>query len=413
MGLFAGPGILRRGIIAVLAIVVAWQSYQFALVPNLRMVDPNAAIARNPGDPVALSKIVNKRIETAGSYQSNDDDLREAYRSLVNHPLSRASLRIIGMNADMEGDSATALQAMELSHRISRRDTFAQIWLLERAAAVDDFDGILEHTHASLSVTPELGVVLKPTLLAAIQYAEVRDVIQRYMVLNSRMRLSARWTLNFLGWASREGRIEDLLSLSLPVAQNLSGEEYRDPMARIIYRLAANGEWNEAMRLAEATWGNFDAVKFGKVEPSEATSDPRLGLLSWELAATGGIQAHLVPNGGFEVSLQPLSVGKIAQRSFPVSGGHTYTLRQRPDFHGGERVFMAWQADCISSDGAAAKRIWEQTVPVSQDPISYRSQIELPTECNLLELTLAGSGPDGQTAALLTVNEFDLFKAGN
>lgn len=385
-------------VIALVALIAAWQSYQFAVTVNLRLADPEAALQRQPDDAFALAKVVKNKSRAAEEYVSDAADTSAAIQSLVKTPLSRSSLRIIGMNSAAAGEAQTAFAAMSLADRVSRRDTTAQIWLLERAAASDNFDAILRHYDAAMSVSPELGPILLPIMVDALQYRQVREGMRTYVLRQ------ARWMPGFLSLASRDASLDNLVDLMRPVAGALSGEEYEPSVAQIIYRLAANSGEDAAMELAEAVWGDFDAEKFSDSSPSEATLDRRLGLLAWELGEDSGIQSRLNVNGAIEITMRPLSRGVVVRRHFPVEGGQTYNLMQRVNFKGEGGARLAWRGDCVTNSGS--ERIWEQALPTSMDAVTYRSEIAIPSQCNILALSLTGNGADGQLPTDASISEF-------
>lgn len=390
----------KAATIALLTIFAAWQAYQFAFVVNLRMSDPQAALDRSPGDALALSSSVSRRIGEAGKYAASRQDVRDAMLSLTRNPLSRSSLRIIGANADMEGDGSRALEGMALSDRVSRRDTMAQVWLLERAAARNDAGDVMRHYDAAVSVTPQLGPLLHPILVGEMGDVRLRNAIAPYA------QREARWMPGFLDRASRDADIDDLISVVEPAGRSLSGEEFEASVARSIFRVAQAGEWDRAMSVAEAVWSNFDAAEFGEAAFNDATADKRLGSLAWHVADGDGIEGRIGQGGGVEVLLRPLSRGQIARRTFPVIGGKAYELLQRVSFDGEGGARIAWRGECVRADNSGAIRVWDQTIPASGKAATYRSSITLPSECTMLSLTLDGSGPDGQRSAQVSITEF-------
>lgn len=385
MGLSRLAKIQLFGLISLFA---AWQSYQFALSVNLRVSDPELALQRDPDDAIALAKVVKNKSREAEEYVSDAADTSRAIQSLIGNPLSRSSLRIIGMNESSAGDAQKAFAAMSLASKVSRRDTTAQVWLLERAAADNDFEAILRHYDAAMSVTPELGPVLQPVMVDALQYQDVRDAMVGYV------NRQARWMPGFLNLASREAALEDVIDLTAPIAVALSGEEYEKSIARIIYRAAQDGDWEGAMDYAEAVWADFDAGAFSESAPNKTTLDKRLGLLAWELFEDNGIQASLDMNGGVQVTIRPLARGTVVRRHIPVKGGQTYTLTQRVNFDGASGARLAWRGDCVTT--TASSRVWEQTLPSAARMTTYRSSLNIPEDCSILALSLEGNGADGQ-----------------
>lgn len=401
-----GRQTVRYAVAAVASLAAAWPAFEFALVSTLRVTDPASALEWRPGDGPALAKLVNRRIEKDRTYKANAEDTRTALRSLIATPLDRSSLRIIGLNAELNGDRARARSAMQLSDRVSRRDSLAQVWLLERAAERDDFEGFLAHYHAALSVTPELGEVLRPILVSAVKYPQVREAAQPYL------RNNAPWAPAFLAKAAVDAEPGDAFDMTLPVARWLSGKQYQAAIAQMAFRLAANGRPGDALKLAEATWGDFDAKAFTSPAPNRVTTDERLGRLAWSLANGGGISVRTNDEGQLNVSIDPLARGSLASRDFPVQGGSDYTLTQRVKFSGrAERVRIAWRADCVAAADEPARRVWDQPIPPRSEATTYRSTISVPAGCNLVTLTLSGTGPESQPPANLSLEQIEFARS--
>lgn len=389
-------------VVGSLSLAVAWQAYAFALVPNLRRSSPELALAYRPHDAASISKRVSARIKEAGAYASEPEDAANAVRSLIDTPLSRSSLRIIGMDAAELGKAGAARSAMILSHRLSRRDPWTEIWLLEQAAREDDFEGILTHYNAALAVNPELAPALNPILVEATVYPEVRLPLKKYL------RTNASWTPGYLAAASKEADLDDLVDLVLPVSHHLRDEPFTPAISTILYRLAGNGRWDEAMRLADATWNDFDAAEFTKFAPGPASSDPRLGTLAWSFSSERGVSSTLTEDGGIDVSLSSLARGTIASRDIRIPVPGSYILTQRVELGGdGGSARIRWLAECISVSSGTAERVWEQTIPAASKATTYRSSISVPAGCNLLRLSLVGTGPEGQSEASLSVKNLE------
>ena len=114
------------------------------------------------------------------------------------------------------------------------------------------------------------------------------------------------------------------------------GEEaLRQSINRILYRAAADGNWERVQSLMGAIWGDFDNTKFSITEPRVENSDNRYGALSWSLTSNGEIRTEIQKtNPGILIALQPLARGVVAARTLPVESPNTYTLTQRVDYKG-------------------------------------------------------------------------------
>lgn len=401
------PGAVKSLAIGAVSLAVAWEAYSFALVPNLRRSAPEVVLNRNPSDAVALSKSVSNRVKESGEYVASPRDRDAARQSLADAPLSRSSLRILGFDYVRQGDKAQASKLMAMSDRVSRRDTWAQIWLLEEAARAENFDGILTHYHAALSVKPELAQALNPVLVSVTRFPEVRVALRPYL------RANASWTSGFLSGAASQAPISDIFDMVLPVAHHLSGDSYVPAVSQITYRLAADGRTQEAMTFAQTAWRDFGPQAFAAFAPDAINSDPRLGKLSWTFGNEGGISSQLQGEGAFEASLGSLSRGIVASRTIPLRGAGNYSFTQRVEILGSTPPSqLNWQAECVGAAALEPQIIWRQSVPLDRDNATYQSSISVPDGCNLLTLSLLGNGPEGQATALVLFDDLQL-KQGN
>lgn len=399
----AKPGAVKSLALAAVSLAVAWEAYSFALIPNLRRAAPEVVLSRNPTDALALSKSVSNRVKESGEYVADPKDGEAAQQSLVDAPLSRSSLRILGFDYVRLGNKAQASKLMAMSDRVSRRDTWAQIWLLEEAARAENFDEILTHYHSAISVKPELAQVLNPILVSVTRFPEVRVALRPYL------RSNASWTSGFLAGAASQAPISDIFDTVLPVAHHLSGDSYVPAVSQIIYRLAADGRTQEAMRFAQTAWRDFDPQAFASFAPDAVNSDPRLGKLSWTFSNEGGISSQLQGEGAFEASLGSLSRGLVASRTIPLRGAGNYSFTQRVEVVGSTPPSqMRWQAECLAAAAQEPQIVWRQSVPFNRDVATYRSTIPVPDGCNLLTLSLLGNGPEGQATAVVLLDDLQL-----
>lgn len=399
------PGLAKSVIIVSLTVAGAWQAYSFALRPFLRLSSPELLLKSDGNDAVAISKRVQRKTQKAGKYVSDASDNRAALRSLIDAPLSRSSLRIIGMDAAAKGDTKAAASALELAHRVSRRDPWTEAWLLEHSAKVNDFGGILRHYNAALAVHPELAPALNPIMAQAAVHAQVRTALTPYL------RDNASWASGFLAQAANDTALENVLALVEPIAHHLDDDKYIPALSRIMYRLAAEGKWTDAANLAAATWPDFDATEFQGMTPNVITSDKRLGGLAWTFGDSQGLSSRLLEGGGFETTLAPLARGTILTRDIPVSGGGGYALTQRIAFGDNwQSAHIRWRASCSAKSGDAPQKFWEQAIPSSGKEVEYLAHFVVPANCMLVTLSLEGSGPDGQPDEDFTIKSIDFTK---
>lgn len=402
----AKRGAVRTVAVTILALAAAYQTYSFSALPTLRLTSPELALAQDPHDPVSLSRQVQLRTEQAGTYTALASDIDAARQSLTGAPLSRTSIRILGMQAAQDGETDRARALMQLADRVARRDPWVESWLLEDAARRGDYAGAVRHFHAAMSVNADLAPALNPLMVKAAQDQRIRSELRPYLARN------APWTPGFVLEAAKTADLDDLLDLIGPVAERLAAREYEPGLARALHRLAAAGRWEQAMQVADAAWPEFSADEFVRLEPSTASTDPRLGGLAWQFATTNGLEARLDTTGGIEVTLEPLARGQVVSREIRVPGPGNYVLMQRVSFDDGDSdAALTWQGHCIGAAGTPTTQVLDQAIAPSVEGTTYRFPVAIPGNCALLLLRLLGRGADGGSAAQVQVTDLAFSRA--
>jgi hypothetical protein len=390
----------KYGALALLAGLAAFKAYDFSRFAYVRYADPVSAQEERPTDAAALSGWLDTRIGNDQQFLPGQKDAALARQSLVERPLSRASLRIMALAADARGEIAFADTAMRLSERVSRRDSLAQLWLIERAVQKDDLKSAVAHYHAALSVQPGLGKILLPVLANALAFPEVREEIRPYLEQR------ASWAPSLIQAAVDQAPTADLIDLMMPVAGILSDDQYTAANTRLIARLASEGKADLAWDYAQKLWPDFDRERFAKFSWNENNTDDQLGSLAWTLAHDSKITADLNAGSSLAISLSPLALGLIARRDVMVEPGASYQLTQRLAFDAGTpKGQIRWNGECVAADGTIVPA-WEQNIPSASSATStYRFAVRVPAGCRLMRISLSGTGPDSQLASTLKISD--------
>lgn len=393
-------GWLLKGLAAAGLVLAAVPATNLSALAALRVNDPEAAYQVHPGDAVAASAVLSARLAEGAELELDPAALRTALRM---RPLSGDLLATQGLLLDASGQPQQALEAMRLASRISRRTAPANLWLIEAASASGDVPGAVAHYHAALAVHPELEKPLLPILAAGIAFPEVRAALRPYLAQ------PARWTGALLDEASKQAAPADLAALLSPLPKALLEEGYQARLAAILHRLAVEQGGEAAARLAAQIIPGFAPETLRKLSLSAETRDARLGALAWNLKGNERIAVDVRGDQVLEVTAQPLSRGQVAVRDLLVDGGLRYNLTQRVAMGSDAgKVGLRWSAACVSRGGAQV--FWDQQVPVSGEPVRYRSGFSVPSGCTAVRLALHVVGPDGQLPASLSIGELDLAR---
>lgn len=390
-------------LLAVGAIYGAYRSWDDARFAHLRTSNPPRAIVVRADDAFSLGKVIDDRTQARPDVPISQADLERARLALIKAPLSRALLRIVGLNAVGDGDTSRADAALDMSDRVSRRDGLTQLALIERSVAKDDMNAAVRHYHAALSVHPELKPALLPILTRALSFPQVRSALAPYFARQ------APWAADLMEDAITNGNPTDIAKLVIPVGDMVRGDRYDDLTARLISKLAERGDFVLAREVAVAVVPKANVHSLASVAVSDATTDARLGGLAWKLSDADRILATPNGLGGFDIDLEPLVRGQVASRLVPVSGGREYVFGQtlRGASEGGATsLALNWQAFCLSA--APKALVWQQMLPVSRRTQRYESAIVVPPACTGLEFVLNARGPEGQQPGHAAIESLEL-----
>ena len=383
-----------------LGVTFAYSAAADAWVSIKRKQDPAAVLHWRPDDAVALGRLSDIAPSNDPKVAVSAEQAESARRSLVDRPLSRTSLRLIGLWAASRNDLDQADAAMALSDRVSKRDAVTQLWLIERAVHKNDVAGALAHYHAVMSVSPRARPMLFPILTVAISNGEIRAGLAPYIARPT------NWAVDLLGAATNDGDPRNVALLVLPIASRLREDSFQVTNTLLVSRLARDGNIALAQQFVKAVWPDLDASALTDFAVTPATTDRRLGALAWTFNTANGVAAAPSGNGAIEINVDPLVRETAATRVVPVEGGRPYEFIERvrhPD--DSPAVSVLWRASCMLPAGKP--QIW-QYVPRSSDGDGRdRARIEVPEGCNALEFVLSVSGPEGQSQGAISIEVLD------
>ncbi len=368
--------------LVIVALIGAYRAFDDARYAYLGVSNPQVARGLRPADAIGLMRDFDRRAAEVGDVPITLDEAKQLRQSLARSALDRRALRGLALEAAGRTDAKTMHRAMVLADAVSRRDAPTQLLLIEYAVERGDVPGAVTHYHRAMAVHPELEKVLLPILAQAISGADVRTAIAPYIAL------PAPWSLAMLNAGLASANARDVASLVLPIARSVGSKPFEDTIARLLSKLAFDGEFPMATRLAKAIWPDLDASSFAV---TEATSDPRLGSLSWSLAGGGAMVASANNAGGFDVTVNAFGSSTVASRTIAVQPGASYVfshgLKSSID---ASPANMKWQAFCLPG---SKQLIWEQKLPADATR-GFMSVLSVPASCKGISLDLTTSGSD-------------------
>jgi len=356
-------------------------------------VDPVALARTGPSYAPALTDRLKRSLERDPRFVPTEADVAAMRTALAARPLSPALLSFIAIAAAAKGDGASADRAIEIGGRMSRRDPLGQLLLVERANAAADVPTAIRHYHAALATYPALEPKLLPILASALRFPEIRAAIAPYVARG------AAWTVPLIAIAPDYTPAENIAALVEPVARALARPPHGVGAAKLLSALIAAGRRNQAVALARRIWPDIDMSRLATLAVTPATTDSRLGALSWQFPASGNIAAEPDGSGGITLEISPLASGAAAYRRIAVRPHKRYALLQRieapPE---ASAIGLRWSAACMTPNAQPA--FWEAPFPATSASTPLPSAAEplsftVPTGCTLLALSLSVDAEDG------------------
>lgn len=116
----------------------------------------------------------------------------EAVTALLRDPTVVQAVNVLGVSHAIANDAGRAERAFLYSQSLSRRDLFAQLWLIERNVQRNDIRGALAHYDTVLRTSPPGGQNLFPLLAAASRTPAIAAELNRLL------RARPNWGRDFL-----------------------------------------------------------------------------------------------------------------------------------------------------------------------------------------------------------------------
>jgi hypothetical protein len=143
---------------------LAWQIAINALASSRAESDPEGALTWWPNLPTALVALAEQKLIAAKTPRDLTGAGDLARRALRASPLEQPAVRLLGLVADINGDTQAADGLMELAGKRSLHDAVAQVWLFGQRARSGDLDSALAAADALLRTRSDLGGQLMPVL---------------------------------------------------------------------------------------------------------------------------------------------------------------------------------------------------------------------------------------------------------
>lgn len=305
---------------------------------------PWVALAWDDRNPAALSRLADLYAETVATAADSTRVRTLASQSLLLAPLNGAALRMLGVEAQREGDMARAARLMAASDTVTQRDDKAQLWRLDQDIRLGAYSQAYAKADVVLRREPGMGSLVFPVLELALKDPDALPPLAQ--------RLARRpdWREGFLAFAFGGG-VDLNTSRRLFMAVSAGPAPPTEVEAgAMVKRLVADGAYAEAYDLWRRLAGSGGAGRPTGLYGGDFRPHPGPAPFNWRLADDGAAVAELgeAPDGGpaLHVQFDAGANNMLAEQLVTLAPG-PYRLSGAMRIEGdGGRHLLAWSVRC-------------------------------------------------------------------
>lgn len=357
-----------RIVLAVAAGLVGWLSVSDTLANVAVKADAHTAFEMAPWDGVIAAKVAQADMSVAPVSDDKSDIAAIAREALSLDPTVVDALAVLGLQAQLRGDTEKARDVFAHSLALSRRELRPQLWAIEEAVSRGDVVGALRQYDIALRTSRRAPDILFPVLASAIAEPKVRAA------LISMMRTDPVWSTRFIAYVGR-GQIDPIAA----VAFFQEGQAVGIPIDDANRTSLVNALFSQER--TEEAWDYYSS--FRRVEkdrsrdPDFSASIQKPAVFDWTPRSSSGMSASLQPardGGVVEFSAAPSAGGIVLEQRQALSSGDYVFDGLIEGVEQPERSRPYWVLKCSSgrelgripipnSNGARANVVGRFTVP--------------------------------------------------
>lgn len=402
---FKAVGVARLLVCTIVGVIGAWLALALAISGVTRTKAPTAALSFVSNESVALASRADQ-ILFANPKAPPPEVTMLAREALFHQAINAEALRVLGYVADINGDGIMAEKYIRMAAKLSRRETGAQLWLIEATARTGNIPQTLIHYDITLRTKPDTQAILYPRLLSAIEDKNIRTNLKPYILAEN------GWGASFLFFANTNSQNPTtLVDLILETGGLKDLETAKSQELGLLGRLVNEGYFDQARRLFNQIPGTH-ASRLTSPAFHVSDIDGGLGAMGWTVSAdpdVGGTFTHAGNDRKVVLSLfaNSATTGTVASKLLYLKPGRYDFEARLSTLDLGPDGFLKWQVRCLSAPNLGT--LWA----VRDRKQATRSNFWVPVSCPVQYLDLIASGGSGQSGLEATVASVSLTAAQN
>lgn len=391
-----------RAMLALLLAVLGYTSVAWTLGYAVRTQNPARAHVLAPGDGRITALLAEKALTDTPDLRTRAQAMQLSRAALARDAMALPAVTTLGLDAQLDGDTAWARRLFAYAQRLSRRDLKTRIWAIEDAVGRGDISDALRQYDIALRTSRTAPDVLFPVLAGASTEPAIARELARTLAAQP------AWGANFVDYLAGSGP-DPRASMRLFLALRRAGVAVSGPAQAVtITRLLSHGASQDAWLYYAATHPGSDRrmsrdPRFA-ADPADPTpfdwvpADVPGLTVSIQRADRGGVLDFAAPSGMGGMVVQQVQM--LPPGDYRVDG-HASGIEQ-PD-----RARPYWSLTC--NDGRELGRV---VMPSSAAAGGvFTGQLSVPAGCGVQRLALMIRASDAMAGVSGQVDRVQLRPA--
>lgn len=277
---------LRRILVALLGLFVAWRVLSLGMADHLARHDPSGALHWRAAHPIALARAAEQAAK-----RSPDRATALAQAAIAADPREGRGYRVLGILADARGDRAEALRNHQIASRLSPRDLPTHVWLERRDLQSGRVAAALRHIDLLLRIEPASRDQQFPILRALAVLPEAQAALAGTLIRQP------PWREAFIVDLSRQANDSRALTPLIASLRQSEGGLAPGELAAWVDRLDRDKRWGEAYVTWAASLPAERQAGLGNVFNGDFEHEPSNAGFDWRIGHAPGVYIERLPVG--------------------------------------------------------------------------------------------------------------------
>ena len=367
-------------------------------------VDPDLVLRVQPANSLALAAKGDILWTLHPEEAKNPQILQLAQSALRSQALNARAIRLLAVAAQGNDQSDIADKLVGLSAKVSRRDAFSQLWLMQSAANRGDRNGELAHYDVALRTFGPMQDVLFPKLAKMLDDRDYHPAFKPYLHFDS------PWLKEFLTFVIWNSDHYPALASTLLTAGGLpiKDEQYRNYETQLLGQLASKRNFELAKTYYLSLLGS-NAASLRSVQLTSASTDQKFAPINWRLDSGEGVGVSTEMKNSIlylNASASAQSSGVVAQKLMYLPPG-AYVFAQNYIAHKLDNGAAAtWLVLCNYETDS--KVLVQFKLNFEPDVRNGQVRFVVPLGCPHQIIELALNGGDAPEGADITVSHLGI-----